>query len=762
MFRCRLLLLTAALLALFVVAPASASALCNGMAATVGGATSANDTLTGTSGVDVIEGLGGNDTINGGGGNDTICGDDGDDTIDGGSGNDHMEGGTTGETAGDTVTFVSVTVQLTADLQTQTATNTNGDSDALLEFENLTGTNTFDTLRGNSGPNVITGLDAPDNFQGRSGDDALVDPVFPVDLGSAQYSDATGPVTGTAGNGSHTASGAGVGTDTLVNIHGIEGSPFDDLLTGDSSDNLLDGFGGSDFFEPLGGFDHVEGGTGADTITYANETGPIVTADLSTSTTGNVSVPGNSSDTVGTVENLIGSAQNDQITGGTESNVFDGRGGDDQLNGGAGGSDTASFAGLASGVGASLAGGTAAGQGTDTLTNMDNLMGSPEGDSLTGNDGPNTIDGGASGDNLEGLGDDDVISDPTGGDADELIYSNSPGAGGVIVNLTTGTVDGTAAGAGTDSVSGVTSALGTNSDDQFIGDGANNSFLGNGGDDSFVPLGGADFVNGLGGTDTISYATETGPVVTADLSSGDPGNVTTPSGNDTVFQVEDLVGSPQNDDIAGGDGSNVFLGLDGDDDLDGAGGTDTVSYTTLTGPLGVNLNLSLGTAVGQGSDTLDNFENATGSAQSDVLFGDGSTNVLDGLAGNDNVDGQAGADELLLGPGMDIVGAADGEVDSIDCAGGGPDSGSVDGPAPAETYTACDSDGDAVVDFLDACPTSSGTGSDGCVPAVITPPPVQTTPATPTPLPISKKKCKKKKHRAASVAKKKCKKKKKG
>ena len=99
----------------------------------------------------------------------------------------------------------------------------------------------------------------------------------------------------------------------------------------------------------------------------------------------------------------------------------------------------------------------------------------------------------------------------------------------------------------------------------------------------------------------------------------------------------------------------------------------------------------------------------------------------------------------------------------IDCQGGGPDSGSVDGPAPAENYISdCDSDGDAVVDFLDACPIQSGVGADGCpvtTPPVVTPSPAQTQapPAT------AKKKCKKKKkHRAASVAKKKkCKKKKK-
>src|SRR5215475_2689426 len=104
----RPVLLTLTICALLSAAPTSASALCNGMAATVGGATGGNDTLTGTAGNDVIEGLAGNDTINGAGGDDTICGGDGDDTIDGGLGADHLEGGTAAETNGDTVTFASL------------------------------------------------------------------------------------------------------------------------------------------------------------------------------------------------------------------------------------------------------------------------------------------------------------------------------------------------------------------------------------------------------------------------------------------------------------------------------------------------------------------------------------------------------------------------------------------------------------------------------------------------------------------------------
>jgi Ca2+-binding RTX toxin-like protein len=526
----RPLLLTAFLFAALLIVPASASALCNGMAATVAGATSGSDTLTGTSGDDVIEGLGGNDTINGGGGNDTICGDDGDDTINGEVGNDHLEGGTTGETAGDTVTFLGAPNGVTANLSTGVGAVFPAETDSMMGFENLTGSNSFDSLTGDGGDNVIRGLSAADLFEGLGGDDTLIDDVGGVsDQDTAKYSTAgPGGVTGSLTTGIVT--GDGVGTDTLVGFRGIYGSNFDDTLIGNddnqvsnSTDNDIQGMGGNDILEPLRGTDTVMGGSGVDLVTYAN----------------------------------------------------------------------------------------------------------------------------------------DVAID---------------------INLITGTA------------------------------------------------------------------------------------LTTPGDEvDTIAGIENVTGSPQGDTITGDGNDNVLEGLGGDDALAGNGGSDTASFAGLAGPLGIDVNLSLGTSAGDGADSLTGIENVTGSEQADVILGDGNPNLLDGLGGNDNVDGRLGPDQLRLGPGTDIVDAADGAVDSIDCTGGGPDSGSVDGPAPAETYTACDSDGDSVVDFLDACPTTAGTGMDGCAPPVIVPP-VQTTPTAPIApaAPPAKKKCKKKKHKRSAEAakKKKCKKKK--
>jgi Ca2+-binding RTX toxin-like protein len=58
----------------------------------VTGATTGDDTLTGTSGPDIIDGAAGDDTIEGRGGDDLLCGGDGDDVFVAGRGDDSVHG----------------------------------------------------------------------------------------------------------------------------------------------------------------------------------------------------------------------------------------------------------------------------------------------------------------------------------------------------------------------------------------------------------------------------------------------------------------------------------------------------------------------------------------------------------------------------------------------------------------------------------------------------------------------------------------------
>ena len=103
--------------------------------------------------------------------------------------------------------------------------------------------------------------------------------------------------------------------------------------------------------------------------------------------------------------------------------------------------------------------------------------------------------------------------------------------------------------------------------------------------------------------------------------------------------------------ITGGDNEdNVIEGGDGQDTLEGGGGTgsDTVSYRSS--PSSVTITLSGGAASGlkghAAGDALTGFENIIGSAYDDILTGDASANVIEGLAGADTLDGGGGGDTL--------------------------------------------------------------------------------------------------------------------
>jgi hypothetical protein len=191
--------------------------------------------------------------------------------------------------------------------------------------------------------------------------------------------------------------------------------------------------------------------------------------------------------------------------------------------------------------------------------------------------------------------------------------------------------------------------------------------------------------------------------------------------------------------------------MDGDGDLTDACDSGAVEVAACDG-------VEATTVGSNGNDATLN-----GTAGNDVIAGGAGNDTIDGLggadticggAGNDQLRGGSGADNLFGGPGLDTILSQDGVSDTINCAGGGPDSGTVD-TSPAETYISCDTDGDGVVDFLDNCPTQSGTNI-GC-PATVTPPPPSGNSTGPTgQRAAALKKCKKKKSAQART---KCKKK---
>ncbi|MBL0606168.1 retention module-containing protein [Aeromonas caviae] len=114
---------------------------------------------------------------------------------------------------------------------------------------------------------------------------------------------------------------------------------------------------------------------------------------------------------------LLGGLGNDTLNGGEGNDLLIGGAGNDTLNGG-NGNDTASYFDSAAGVTVTVNGASqnTGGAGTDSLSNMENLVGSMFNDSLTGDGNANVLSGLAGNDILSGGGGDDLLIGGTGSD----------------------------------------------------------------------------------------------------------------------------------------------------------------------------------------------------------------------------------------------------------------------------------------------------------------------------------------------------------
>jgi Ca2+-binding RTX toxin-like protein len=376
-----------------------------------------DDTFTGDAGSNTLFGLNGNDVLNGGDGNDFLYGGAGNDVIDGGGGQD-------------AVGFYGATGPITASLVTGTSSGQGADT--LISIEDLLGSDYNDTLTGDDGNDTLSGGDGNDFLAGGAGDDAMTGGGQPFD--AVAFFDARGPVTASLVTGK----ASGDGDDTFSGVAQLYGGDYSDTLIGDGADNVLIGFGGNDTLNGGDGNDSITGGPGDDTIDggagtfdfvgFWDATGGVI-ASL---TTGTSSGGGEGDDVFTNIEVLSGSPYADHLTGGTtgeggvtgqggNDTIFGGSGGgfllgddgddtliggaandylvggpgDDAIDGGAGW-DTSSYINAPGPVTASLDSGSATGDGYDSLTGIEQLDGSPFGDTFTGdadNNGFNTFGG---------------------------------------------------------------------------------------------------------------------------------------------------------------------------------------------------------------------------------------------------------------------------------------------------------------------------------------------------------------------------------
>lgn len=214
-------------------------------------------------------------------------------------------------------------------------------------------------------------------------------------------------------------------------------------------------------------------------------------------------------------------------------------------------------------------------------------------------------------------------------------------------------VDRVSAGGGADVVSGATGFNTLN------GDGGNDRLVGGPEIDFIFGGPGNDTVTGGDGQDSLDYRSSTAGVV-VDLAAGTSSG--TADGNDTASSFERVLGSDFQDDITGSPANETFFPNGGDDDVDGGGGLDLVSYVLAPGP--VDVDLQSGSATGShGTDSLSNgIVGVRGSDFADVLKGGNEMNDLIGGPGNDRLEGRAGSDYIIPGAGDDTI---DGGPDSL-------------------------------------------------------------------------------------------------
>ncbi|MFC7380557.1 hypothetical protein ACFQQC_18630, partial [Brevundimonas sp. GCM10030266] len=377
-----------------------------------------------------------------------------------------------------------------------------------------------------------------------------------------------------------------------------------------------------------------------------------------------------------------GRAGDDVLIGGRGSDTLNGGDGDDLLRGGAGsntliggaGIDTADYSTGTARVVASLTAGTASSNGfggADSLSGIENLVGSAFNDELTGSGGNNVLSGGAGDDVILGLAGDDIIMGGGGvnvlnGGAGIDLLDYSQASSGVRAQLNTGTAVNNGDG-GSDTISGFEHLTGSAFNDTLVGDAGNNIIRGGLGSDLLIGGAGDDTLYGGSGAGNELYGGLGNDYFV--LEANDTVVEFANEGIDTVevridrynlgANIERLVyggtgnftgtGNALDNIITGGAGDDVLRGRGGNDTLNGGLGADTADYSQATAAIRVRLDSRITLDDGEGGqDYLNSIENITGTDYNDLIVGDAGNNILIGGLGSDVLMGGAG-DDIIMG-----------------------------------------------------------------------------------------------------------------
>ncbi len=505
---------------------------------------------------------------------------------------------------------------------------------------------------------------------------------------------------------------AGDGADRVI------GSALHDILRGEAGDDILEGGKGNDILLGGAGNDTLDGGEGIDTVSYAGQAG-FVAVDLAAGT-GTIAsflpsiLPGER-DTIENVENatagdggsrLAGNAFNNILTGGLGSDLLIGGGGNDMLIGGAG-VDTASYAGQTMFVDVNLANGTGKVVSAanlvveqDTLSGIENavagnggsrligdgadnrLIGGAGRDNLQGAAGRDTLIGGADRDTLDGGENDDVLLGGLGSDAiiggggsDTVSYAGQSGFANVDLATGSGRIMLGIAHTELDTLTGIENATAGDDGSRLQGNAERNVLTGGRGADLLIGGGGGDTLIGGDGVDTVSYAGQQF-FVDVNLATG-IGKIVSSAGlvveQDTLAGIENLIAGDAGSRLVGNAADNVFTSGAGNDALDGAEGSDTVSYAGRGFFVEVDLTAGTGSVIAPNNllldkDALSRIENVVAGDAGSRILGDGADNILVGGKKTDDLRGGSGRDTLDGGFGNDTLDGGQG-IDTLSYAG---------------------------------------------------------------------------------------------
>ena len=488
------------------------------------------DMLHGQGGADKIYGGAGDDTLDGGMGNDTLVGGGGDDTYYGGAGSD----------------------MIYAD-----------NDDATINGWVMTPpANDPDT------PNVDESTEA--------GSDPMA--VDTVSYAMVDNEEETG-VTKTLNDPAGTTVAGGT---TITNVENIIGTQYDDTLTGNGGDNVIEGGAGRDTLD--GGGNPATGAKG-DTLSYASSDSWVRVTLAAQGTAATVSRGHARGDTATNFENVLGSAYDDEITGNDDANVLTGGDGDDTLEG-AGGNDT-----LEGGAGADELDGGYTGTGGAVNSQMNRLSYASSDAGVTVNLAGASVSGGhAQGDTLETYEESAPTADDAGNEIDVTTFRN-----------VTGSMHG----------------------DRLTGDHHDNELVGGAGNDT---LRGGASQRGDGSTAAI---------IRGDVLVGGPGADVLDGGEDRAEDDNNMVDTSK--DGLDNDGNGTI------DDETGmeAASVDWAVYKHAMEGVTVNLATNMGTGGEAMGDTLRNIELVWGSEKGDTFISGPGPDNIEGDGGSDTVSYEA-------------------------------------------------------------------------------------------------------------------------